>query len=311
MIDVTGVTKRYKSYLAVSDLSLNVPQGEIFGFLGPNGAGKTTTIRMLSGLLLPTAGEGVVGGVSLHDRQQLKRVIGLMPESQGYYGYMTPLEYLGFFGRLYEVPAAKLRTRIGSLLETVGLTYAARRPVGQFSRGMRQRLGLARTIIHEPRVVFLDEPSLGLDPQGQREMQQMIRQINTEWQVTVFLSSHLLGEVAQLCHRVAIMRQGEVLASGQPEALSRELGQGARAHIDVGDIAKAAVVCGEEGIAILERDGQRLTVALGADHEALPRLLARLVAAGVAIYGAVPQTATLEEVFLNVMQSPAERAVSA
>ena len=311
MIQVDGLRKEYQDFVAVADLTLDVPQGEIFGFLGPNGAGKTTTIRILTGLLPPTRGTGQVGGVDIRQRQALKRVVGLMPESQGYYGHLTPVEYLRYFGRLYEVAESELKGRVGALLATVGLAEAQHRPVGQFSRGMRQRLGLARTIIHNPRVIFLDEPSLGLDPQGQRDMQNLIQELNRSSGVTVFLSSHQLSEVSQLCQRVAIVSRGRLRVVGDAAELARQLVKQPTVTLQVSDPGRAEAVCQEAGLAVLDRPAGGLTVALAAEQPALGDLFQRLAAAGIAIFGAVPRVMSLEEVFLEVVGPQAGKQVSA
>jgi ABC-2 type transport system ATP-binding protein len=311
LIQVTGLRKQYQDFVAVSGLTLDVPQGEIFGFLGPNGAGKTTTIRMLTGLLVPTAGEGQVGGVDIRRRQAVKRVVGLMPESQGYYSHLTPVEYLRYFGRLYEVPESELKGRVSALVETVGLRDAQARPVGQFSRGMRQRLGLARTIIHNPRVILLDEPSLGLDPQGQRDMQNLIRDLNRASGVTVFLCSHQLSEVSQLCRRVAIVSRGSLLAVGDELELARQLVKQPTVTLQVSDSVRAEEVCRLTGITVCERADGSLTVSLAPEQSALNDLVQRLTAADIAIYGAVPRVMNLEEVFLELVGTQAGKQVSA
>jgi ABC-2 type transport system ATP-binding protein len=310
MIQVARLRKQYQDFVAVEDLTLDVPQGEIFGFLGPNGAGKTTTIRILTGLLAPTSGEGQVGGVDIRKRQALKRVVGLMPESQGYYNHLTPIEYLRYFGRLYEVAESELKERVGSLVETVGLREAQHRPVGQFSRGMRQRLGLARTIIHNPRVIFLDEPSLGLDPQGQRDMQNLILELNRTSGVTVFLSSHQLSEVSQLCRRVAIVNRGRLRVVGDASDLARQLVKQPTVSLQVSDPGRAEEVCQKAGITVLDRSAEGITVSLAPGQPALNDLLQRLTAAGIDIFGAVPKIMSLEDVFLETVGPHSGKQVS-
>jgi ABC-2 type transport system ATP-binding protein len=213
MIETEGLTKEFGGRRAVDDLSLVVEEGDIFGFLGPNGTGKTTTIRLLTGLLAPTASRAMVAGVDAtrHSRV-IKRIVGVLPESQGYYSWMTGQEYLEYFGSLYRIRRA--RSRAGELLAAVGLAERAQTPVGSYSRGMRQRLGIARAMVHTPRVLFLDEPSLGLDPRGQREINELITTLNREEGVTIFLSSHLLSEVEDLCSRFAILREGSLVDDG-------------------------------------------------------------------------------------------------
>ncbi|MFL6032801.1 MAG: ABC transporter ATP-binding protein [Rubrobacteraceae bacterium] len=213
IIEATALSKEYGSRRALDRLSLGVKEGEIFGFLGPNGAGKTTTIRILSGLLAPTDGRASVAGIDVtRHPQAIKRIVGVVPETQGYYGWMTGEEYLEYFVGLYGYPNPRWRARV--LLGAVGLGERARTPVSNYSRGMRQRLGIARALVHSPQVLFLDEPSLGLDPRGQREINALIKRLNREEGITVFLSSHLLSEIEGLCTRYAIVREGRLVAEG-------------------------------------------------------------------------------------------------
>ena len=205
IIEIRGLSKEYGSSRALDGLSLGVEEGDIFGFLGPNGAGKTTTIGILAGPLTPDDGKAWVAGIDVtRCPQAIKRFVGVLPESQGYYDWMTGEEYLGYFGRLYGLRDPAQRTR--ALLEAVGLERRGNTLVGGYSRGMRQRLGIARALIHSPKVLFLDEPSLGLDPRGQREINDLIKHLNREEEITVFLSSHLLSEIEGLCTRFAIVR---------------------------------------------------------------------------------------------------------
>jgi ABC-2 type transport system ATP-binding protein len=216
MIIAKNVTKRYNhGFTAVNDMSLHIHKGDIYGFLGPNGAGKTTTIRMLTGLLTPTEGTIKIEGMEVgKNLQQVKRSIGVLPESHGYYNGMTGYEYLHLFAELYGIPKAKRKERVKEILQWVGLTDKANRLVGQYSRGMRQRLGIAKAIVHEPSIIFLDEPTLGLDPQGQKDIQTIIRNLNTEKQITVFITSHLLKEISEICNRVAIVNRGKLVEEG-------------------------------------------------------------------------------------------------
>jgi ABC-2 type transport system ATP-binding protein len=216
----TKLTKFYGKFPAVNSLSINVNPGDIYGFLGPNGAGKTTTIRMLCGLLLPTSGNGKVAGLDIvNDRRKIRRLIGLLPESAGFYNWMNSEEYLFYFARLYKIEHSIAKIRVRDLLEKVGLADKLFVPIGYFSRGMKQRLGLARTLINDPKIVFLDEPTLGLDPRGQQDIQKILLDLNHEKNVTVFLSSHALSEVSSLCNRIAVVNKGMRVAQGSIEEL--------------------------------------------------------------------------------------------
>jgi ABC-type multidrug transport system ATPase subunit len=213
MIRAENLKKVYNNgFAAVKHLNLQVNQGDIYGFLGPNGAGKTTTIRMLTGLLEPTEGQIVVNGLNVRETpQQVKKHIGVLPESHGYYEWMTGREYLLFFASLYGLNKPANGGRVDELLAMVDLTEKAGIRIHQYSRGMRQRLGIARTLLHRPKIIFLDEPTLGLDPQGQKDIERILLQLNREQGVTIFITSHLLKDIEVMCNRVAIVKKGTLL----------------------------------------------------------------------------------------------------
>ena len=224
IISSKDISKSYGSNQALKDLTLEVAQGEFLGFLGPNGAGKTTTIRILTGMIPPDSGEFTVAGLPNNRKTDIARVIGVMPENRGFYDWMTAEEYLTIFARLYNI--AEIETVTSKLLSQVGLTNRKHGKISAFSRGMKQRLALARALINDPKVLFLDEPTLGLDPQGQEDIQQLLRGLNQKG-VTIFFSSHLLPEVSALCSRIAIINRGRLIASGtisqlQEQAHSKE-----------------------------------------------------------------------------------------
>lgn len=219
IISAKHLQKTYGRTMAVDDLTLEVKQGEFFGFLGPNGAGKTTTIRMLTGIIPPDAGDISIDGLALHDRQKISQIIGVMPESRGFYHWMTAEEYLLFFAELYGIKDAT--ARVESLLDQVSLTERKRSKIGTYSRGMKQRLGLARAMINQPKILFLDEPTLGLDPQGQEDIKRILQELNHQG-VTILFSSHLLEEVSALCSRVAIINHGKLIVSGTLEELLKQ-----------------------------------------------------------------------------------------
>ena len=222
-IETHALTKRYGPQLAVNALTLAVPPGEIFGFLGPNGAGKTTTLLMLLGLSEPTAGTARVCG---HDpaREPLlvKRRVGYLPESVGFYEDMTAEQNLTYVARLNGLEPRSLPHKIAGLLEQVGLGADARKRVGAYSRGMRQRLGIAEVLVKEPQVVFLDEPTLGLDPDGTQRMLDFIVGLSRSQGITVFFSSHLLDQVQRISDRVGIMLKGTLVAVGPIQELAKQ-----------------------------------------------------------------------------------------
>jgi ABC-2 type transport system ATP-binding protein len=219
-ISTSNLSKSYKNYRAVNSLTIDVSPGDIFGFLGPNGAGKTTTIRMLCGLLSPSSGHAKVAGLDIvKDSLKIRSIIGLLPESSGFYNWMSAEEYLHYFAALYKIETHLARKRAKELLEKVGLVTKSFVPISYYSRGMKQRLGLARTLINEPKILFLDEPTLGLDPKGQQDIQKTLLDLNREKEVTIFLSSHALSEVSSLCNRVAIVNRGRLVAQGSIKEL--------------------------------------------------------------------------------------------
>ena len=218
-IETIDLTKTYstgfwkqKTRTALRPLNLKVEEGEIFGFLGPNGAGKTTTLKLLTGIVFPTSGTARILGKEIHD-PSVRAQIGFLPEQPYFYDYLTARELLEYYGRLSGVPAKDLPTRVRQMLDRVGLTDAARTQLRKFSKGMLQRVGLAQAILHDPRLVFLDEPMSGLDPIGRREVRELIQQLKQEGK-TVFFSTHILSDAEALCDRVAVIHQGELRGVG-------------------------------------------------------------------------------------------------
>jgi len=235
VIEARGLTKRYGQRTVVDGLDLTVHEGEIFGLLGPNGAGKTTTILMLLGLTEPTAGTArVLGHDPLREPLEVKRQVGYLPENVGFYDDLTGFENLLYTARLNGIDEREARAHIASLLEAVGLASAADRRVREYSRGMRQRLGLADVLVKRPRIIILDEPTLGIDPKGVDEVLQLIARLSQEERVTVLLSSHLLHQVQRICHRVGIFVGGRLIAQGPVESLARQLAGAAPLVVEVG-----------------------------------------------------------------------------
>ncbi|NPV07893.1 MAG: ABC transporter ATP-binding protein [Anaerolineae bacterium] len=220
-----GPNGRHSAVRAVDGISFAVATGEVFGFLGPNGAGKTTTIRMLTGLLRPTSGWArVAGHDAVSDRVRLKAAVGVVPERSNLYDELTGRDNLIFMAQLYGLPRSRWRPRAEELLQEFGLEEAAGRRFASYSRGMRRRLAIAAALVHRPQVLFLDEPTTGLDVMAARGLRQTIRRLN-EGGTTVFLTTHLIHEAQELCHRVAILVQGQIRALDTPEALRRLAGQ--------------------------------------------------------------------------------------
>ncbi|MBE9569411.1 MAG: ABC transporter ATP-binding protein [Proteobacteria bacterium] len=223
IIETVNLTKLYNRQTAVKDLSFKVNEGEVFGFLGPNGAGKTTTLLMLMGLSHPSAGSAKVCGFDpLRSAREVKRIAGYLPENVGFYGDLDAVQNLKYVASLNGIQTDKASEKIDELLDLVGLKQDARKKVGAFSRGMKQRLGFAEVLIKDPKLLFLDEPTIGLDPDGALRLMEFIKSLNRDRQITVLLSSHNLYQVQKISHRVGIMIHGEMVAEGTIESLAKE-----------------------------------------------------------------------------------------
>jgi ABC-2 type transport system ATP-binding protein len=224
VLETQNLTKRYRDKLAVNALNLTIQEGEIFGFLGPNGAGKTTTILMLLGLTEPTSGKASVCGFNPMDKPlEVKRRVGYLPESPGFYEDISARENLLYMARLNRIPENEARRRTTEVLEQVGLSEDGRRWVREFSRGMKQRLGIAEVLVKNPQAIILDEPTLGIDPDGAIRILELIKGLNREHGLTVMLSSHQLEQVQQICSRIGIIVKGRLIVQGQMDELGRAI----------------------------------------------------------------------------------------
>lgn len=224
-IVVEGITKKFGPIMAVNEVSFSVEEGEFFGFLGPNGAGKTTLIRMLTTLLKPTSGSALVAGYDVHKQSHLvRRSIGVVPQAMTSDLDLTAIENMDIYGRFYEIPRAERRQRIGYLLDMVGLTQRKDDLVASYSGGMRRRLEIARVLVHRPRILFLDEPTIGLDPQSRHVIWDLLRKLRAEDpSITIFLTTHYMEEAEELSDRVAIIDAGRIIALGTPRQLKAEI----------------------------------------------------------------------------------------
>jgi ABC-2 type transport system ATP-binding protein len=313
-IAARGVEKRYGSLVAVADLSFDAQAGEILGVLGPNGAGKTTAIRVLTTILAPTRGSFEVAG-SPHTRpNEIRRRIGVLPESAGYPERQTAEEYLRYHARLYGQSRSGARADTSSLLEEVGLGERSRSLISTYSRGMRQRLGIARALVNEPRVVFLDEPTLGLDPAGQRQILSTVRQIAGERGATVLLCTHLLTEVEETCTRVLILSGGRLAAQGTVSEVARQAAaprsgrlRVPREHVESA-IAALRAVPGVETAAANGRPGVlRLTLAQNdgrPPEETMNAGVHAIVEAGIPLLSFELEGARLSDAFLAMTEAP-------
>ncbi len=223
MIETKNLTKRYGNFVSLNNLSLEIGEGEIFGYIGPNGAGKTTTIRILCGLLIPTSGTAKVCGLDVvANTKKIRGLTGFMPDAFGVYEEMRVWEYLDFFGACFKIPRKERKKRIDEVLEITRATAMRDYYVDTLSRGMKQRVGLAKTLIHDPKVVFLDEPANGLDPRARIDMRDVIRCL-ADMKKTVLVSSHILPELASICDKVGILERGTLLAFGTVEEIMHQV----------------------------------------------------------------------------------------
>ena len=287
--------KVFGGKVAVRDLTLTVPRGEIFGFLGPNGAGKSTSIKMLLGLAKPTSGQAFVLGAPSGD-VEIRRKIGFLPENFRFYEWLTPAELLRLHARLCGVDSGKLAQRVPALIDLVGLTPHIDKRLQHFSKGMLQRVGLAQALIHEPDIIFLDEPTSGLDPLGRRTVRDIIR-AQRDRGATVFLNSHLLSEIEITCDQVVFIREGEVVTRRDMRTQQEEA---VRVEIRARKLSPECIAGLSRWSDSVQADEERLTLT-APSREPLPEILRYLVSAGADVYQFTPQRISLEELFMNIM----------
>jgi ABC-2 type transport system ATP-binding protein len=307
---IDRLTKRYGQTLAVDRADLRIESGEIFGLVGPNGAGKTTLMRMLATLVEPTAGDAQICGLDiLSQPNSVRRVIGYMPDSFGVYDDMRVAEYLDFFARFYLIPAARRQQIVSDLLALVDLRSKRHEYVHSLSRGMQQRLCLAHALVHDPRVLLLDEPASGLDPRARAELRELLRELRSLGK-TIIISSHILPELEELCTAVAIIDRGRVLASGSVDQIQARFRRGLVVRVRVvggGDerVAAERFFTAQPEIASAEllSDGQ-LELALIGDDEVAAAVLFRAMSSGHRIASFAPVASDLEELFLQVTAAP-------
>ncbi|MBP6470490.1 MAG: ABC transporter ATP-binding protein [Chloroflexi bacterium] len=310
IIEIQGLTKQYGELTALNDLYLTLEEGAVFGFIGPNGAGKTTTMRILTTLLKPTSGKAWVAGHSVtDDPRAVRRAIGYMPDFFGVYDDMKVWEYLDFFGACYDIPPNVRAGMIDDLLALVDLGHKKDAYVEGLSRGMKQRLCLARTLTHDPQILILDEPASGLDPRARIEMRELLRELKNMGK-TIFFSSHILSEVADICTSIGIIEAGRLIAHGDMAEMKRQL----RTHRLIqlralGDtLPLQAFLLSRPEVHNVTLGGDAdlppgtLRVDFSGDDNALGQLLADIVAQKLPLVGFFEETGDLEDVFLHVTQ---------
>jgi ABC-2 type transport system ATP-binding protein len=304
MIATQGLSRSFDGRLAVQDLSFRVPEGRLCTLLGPNGAGKTTTVRMLLGLLPPTTGSAEVAGIALpasRDRTATLRArAGLLTETPGFYDRLSGAENLDFFGRLNGIPDRERTDRVNQWLKRLGLTEARDRPFGTYSKGMKQRIALIRAVFHEPQVIFLDEPTAGLDPAAAREVRQLIAALRAEGR-TILLCTHHLGEAEELADLIGILQQRLLRFGSKDELLGS--GSGVLVRLTQDGASFAPVVREIPGIEGVRPDGSLIRIDT-TDPGRIPEVVAALIHAGAGIMEVRPVRASLEEVYLKAVGVP-------
>jgi ABC-2 type transport system ATP-binding protein len=302
MIELINFTKRYGDLLAVDDLSLKIEPGQMFGFIGPNGAGKSTTIRFLATLLRATGGEGIVNGYRVtKDPLAVRRSVGYMPDSFGVYDGMKVWEFLDFFAVAYQIPRSRRKQVLSDVLDLLDLTGKRNDFVNSLSRGMKQRLCLAKTLVHDPPVLILDEPASGLDPRARIEVKALLKELR-QMGKTILISSHILSELADCCTSIGIIERGKLLMHGPIDEVYRRIHRNRVLQIKFLENMEA-------GVSILRSlpetrdlhiDGSRVTVELAADDRQVADLLEKLLAAGARVHCFAEKEPTLEDVFMMV-----------
>ena len=302
IIEITNLTKHYGKFVALEGLDLEIESGDIFGFIGPNGAGKTTTIRILATLLEPTAGKALVDRISVRDDPySIKKILGYMPDDFGVYDGMRLREYLDFFGAAYKIPTKKRASIIDDVLQLTDLTSKADEFVSAFSRGMKQRACLAKTLIHDPKVLLLDEPASGLDPRARIEMKELLKALRSMGK-TILISSHILSELGDMCNKIGIIEHGQLLASGEVSKIMEKVRAVKELTLEVLEGADTTenVLREMDGLLDIEREGDLFRIQSNLDRQGISALLVKLIQRDVKIVYFKEDQGSLEDVFLSV-----------
>ncbi|MFW6162757.1 MAG: ABC transporter ATP-binding protein [Planctomycetota bacterium] len=303
-VEVKGLRVSYGKTLAVRGLSFEIPEGEVFGFIGPNGAGKTTTIKVLATLLRPDAGAVRIRDINVVRRpHKVRPIIGYMPDFFGVYDDLTVNEYLHFFAAAYRLGPKKRRAVVGDVLELTDLGDKRDTQVEALSRGMKQRLGLARVLLHDPALLLLDEPASGLDPRARIEIRELLRELKKMGK-TILISSHILHELSQMCTRIGIVETGRMVAQGSLADIYRQLGLLRAVHVRLANdsddlLERIARIPGVEDV---QRDIDRISLRVRQDQVAVEDVLAEMVAAGARVRMFQPEAMDMETAFMKLTE---------
>jgi len=308
-IEVRGLTKRFGDLPAVDHVDFSVRKGEIYGFLGPNGAGKTTTIRMLAGLMRPSEGKGWVQGYDIETEQwKVKQSIGVVPDASNLYGELSLKDNLIFMGQLYGVPRRERSRRADELLDDFGLLQRRKAPFRALSRGMKRRLTIAAALVHRPRILFMDEPTTGLDAAAARGLRKTIKQLNSEG-ATLFLTTHYIEEADQLCHRVAIIVKGKIIVIDTPEALKRQTRAEEILELKVEKAAQelSQALAGIPGVLKTAEEGGVVKLYISSLNDVMPELVSVLRGKGATLTSIRTVVPSLEDAFVRITGMEAEK----
>ncbi len=304
MVEIEHLWVLYGDLAAVKDLSFTIPKGEVFGFIGPNGAGKTSTIKVLATILQPARGRARIGGVNVQAfPQAVRRKIGYVPDFFGVYDDLTVEEYLHFFAAAYRVDRAKRVTVVGDVLALTDLEGKRTSPVDALSRGMKQRLGLARVLLHDPDFLLLDEPASGLDPRARIEIRELLKELKRMGK-TILISSHILSELAQLCTRIGIIEAGRMVVEGELSDIYRELAVMRVVHVQIANVCEELVKkIGEiEGVTSVEQMIDRTSIHVCEEDLPIEKLLEKLCEIGCSIHMFQPEAMDMETVFMKLTE---------
>lgn len=300
LIDTEKLTKKFGNLTAVDDVSLRVAEGEVFGFLGPNGAGKTTTVRMLTCLISKSSGEARIGDFDVgrdSDSMKIRKMVGLVPDNVGLYEDLSAYRNLEFFGKLYECPEPRRKENIARYLKMMDLWDRRDQPVGTFSKGMKQKIAIARALIHDPQVLFLDEPTVNLDPEAAKTVRDFLLELKRE-RKTIFLNTHNLDEAQRICDRIGILKTKLITVGSPAELEASHSGRKTVVQLEQATDAIVAAVRAQASGVVL-RSGNQLTVSVADPGRENPAIVAAIVRAGGRIQAVTELRSTLEDVYLS------------
>lgn len=304
MLKIVNLVKKYGRFTAVDNLCMEIDEGEIYGFVGANGAGKTTTMKIIAGLLQPTSGEVFVGGIEISSNPRaVKRKIGYMPDFFGVYDDLKVDEYMDFYAGIYGIPYRERKVITDQLLELVDLSHKRDSYVDSLSRGMKQRLCLARSLIHDPSLLVLDEPASGLDPRARIEMKSILKELRNMGK-TVLISSHILSELSEMCTSIGIIDKGKMVASGTVEEIMDKLSHTSRIKIKVSEKLEDAVRLLQEqpSVGKININGNVIEASYKGDEKILSEILKRLVIQGIPVVSFTETGEGLESVFMQLTE---------